>query len=172
MYKHYYSNQAQQKGRGAFFAGRRFQKGAGIGSIFGSLFRRALPFLSNITKQIGKQALKTSANVLADTASGHRIQDSIKTRLRESGQEMKREAINKLQNAITSQTGSGRKRKMSRQSKEGSSRKRRKLSPKTQKRQQKKQRRTNSKRIKRKKTKRSNRSRKTTKPRTYQDIFG
>ena len=110
-YKQYYLNQALQKGGGPYFAGRLFQKGSGIGSIFASLFKRALPFLSRASNHIGKVALKTGANVLADTVSGERFQDSLKNRVKESGRQLKRDAINKLQNTLTSQTGSGRKRK-------------------------------------------------------------
>ena len=119
-YKQYYINQALQKGGGPYFAGRLFQKGAGIGSIFASLFKRALPFLSSASSQIGKVALKTGANVLADTVSGQRFQDSLKNRLRESGRELKRNAINKLQSTLASQTGAGKKRRATSQSKERS----------------------------------------------------
>ena len=119
-YKQYYINQALQKGGGPYFAGRLFQKGAGIVSIFASLFKRALPFLSSASSQIGKVALKTGANVLADTVSGQRFQDSLKNRLRESGRELKRNAINKLQSTLASQTGAGKKRRATSQSKERS----------------------------------------------------
>jgi hypothetical protein len=120
LYKHYYLNQAYQKGGGSYFAGRLFQKGhgqrgGGIGNFFGSLFKKALPFLTNASKQIGRAALQTGANVLADTASGQRFQDSLQNRVRETGVQLKRDMSNRLRNAISSQTGSGRKRKKSRQ---------------------------------------------------------
>ena len=178
-YKQYYINQALQKGGGPYFAGRLFQKGAGIGSIFASLFKRALPFLSSASSQIGKVALKTGANVLADTVSGQRFQDSLKNRLRESGRELKRNAINKLQSTLASQTGAGKKRRATSQSKERSKKRRKTVQNTTKQKKrktaqqtakQKKQKR--SKAIKHRKGKNSVSSQKARKPRTYQDIFG
>ena len=180
-YKQYYINQALQKGGGPYFAGRLFQKGAGIGSIFASLFKRALPFLSSASSQIGKVALKTGANVLADTFSGQRFQDSLKNRLKESGRELKRDAINKLQSTLASQTGAGKKRRATSQSKERS-KKRRKTAQKTTKQKKRKtaqntkttkpKKQKGSKSIKRRKKQNSVSSQKARKPRTYQDIFG
>ena len=70
-----------------------------------------------------KAALKTGANVLADTVSGQRFQDSLKNRVKETGRELKRDAVAKLQNAITTQTGSGRKRKAQTQTKNNDNKK-------------------------------------------------
>jgi len=164
-YKHYYLNQAQQKGSGGpYFAGRLFQRGhgqrgGGIGNFFGSLFRKALPFLTNASKHIGKVALKTGANVLSDTASGQRFQDSIQNRLQESGVGLKRNFAKQVKNAMSTQTGSGKKRKPSQQGTRGSEKKR-------------KQTKSKSKPIKSKKALKDIRSSKATKPRTFQDIFG
>jgi hypothetical protein len=168
LYKRYYINQAQQIGGGEYFAGRLFQKrngqrGRGIASIFGSLIKRALPFLSTATKNIGKAALKTGVNVVSDTMAGQRFQDSLQNRLKETGGELKRQAVSKLSNVMTSQTGSGRKRRKTKQAK-GPEQKKRK--------QQKKRGKNKSKPIKRKNTGTAVKSRKTTKPITYQDIFG
>ena len=168
-YKHYYLNQAGQRGGGSYFAGRLFQRGygqrgAGIGNFFGSLFKKAIPFLTGASKQIGKAALKTGANVLADTVSGQRFQDSLQNRVKEAGKELKRDATNQIVNAIRSQTGSGRKRKQPQQ-RGRSGQKKRKQS-------QKKQTTKTSRPVKRKKKQTTTRSRKASKPRTYQDIFG
>ena len=155
--------QATQKGGGPYFAGRLFQKGSGIGSIFASLFKRALPFLSRASNHIGKAALKTGANVLADTASGQNFQDSLKTRVKETGRQLKRDAVNKIQNAITTQTGSGRKRKAP--AKPNTNNKKKKTQTKTKQK-------TKKEPIKNTKGKKAATSKKTSKPRTYQDIFG
>ena len=165
LYKHYYLNQVQQKGHGGpFFAGRLFQRGygqrgGGIGNFFGSLFRKALPFLTSASKQVGKVALKTGANVLADAASGHRFQDSLKNRLKESGMELKRDVTQQVKNAMGNQTGSGKKRKRGEQRM-------------SQQHKKQKQTKAKAKRIKRKKPTPGIRSSKATKPRTFQDIFG
>lgn len=107
---------------------------------------------------------KTGANVLADTASGQRFQDSLKNRVKETGRQLKRDAVDKLQNAITTQTGSGRKRKAQTQA-ESKDNKMSKTQTKAKQNNQKEP----IKNTKGKKTVTSNKARK---PRTYQDIFG
>lgn len=163
MYKTYYLNQVQQKGGGSeYFTGHLFQKGygqrgRGIGNVLGRLFRRVLPFLSNASKHVGKLALHTGANVLSDTASGKDFQSSLKTRLKESGNHLKQNTIKEAQNAIAEQIGSGRKRK-----RKGTLRnvKQKKSKP------------SKSRSIKGSTTKKSTRTRKSTKLRTFKDIFG
>lgn len=166
LYKNYYLNQAQQKGRGgSFFTGKLFQRGygqrgGGIGNFFGSLFRKALPFLTSASKHVGKVALKTGANVLADAAGGQRFQDSLQNRLKESGMELKRDVTKQVKNAISSQTGTGKKRKRSQQERSRVPRKKRK------------QTKAKPKRIRRKKSSKRATTSKASKPRTFQDIFG
>jgi hypothetical protein len=49
-----------QSGKGyPVFAGRRYQRGHGLGSIFGGLFKAAMPLLKNGAKTLGREALKT-----------------------------------------------------------------------------------------------------------------
>lgn len=155
LYRNYYSTQASQGGRGAYFSGKLFQRGygnqrgKGIGNIFGSLFRRALPFLTNASKTLGRAALKTGTNVLTDVAGGSNFRNSVRNRVNETGGALKRDAANQVLKALNNQTGSGNKRKNKRK-------------------------RENSKKpaIKRKKTSKAVRITKTAKPRTFQDIFG
>ena len=116
-----------------------------------------LLFLSSASKHVGKIALQTGANVLTDAASGKNFQKSFKNRLKETGSQLKRDAINEVQNVINTQTGSGRKRK------------KRSTTQHNQKQKKAKVQRTS---IKPTKTKKPVRSRKTTKRRTFQDIFG
>jgi len=119
LYKQYYSTQAQ-KGGGAYFSGKLFQRGyggqrgRGIGSIFGSLFRKALPFLTTASKTLGRAALKTGANVLADAVEGGDIRNSLRNRIKETGGELKRSATNQVLRTLNNQTGSGNKRKRAR----------------------------------------------------------
>lgn len=158
LYKHYYLNQAEQKGGGAYFAGKSFQRGygqrgGGIGNFFGRLIRKALPYFTSASKNIGKLALKTGANVLADTASGQNFQDSLQHRMNESGKEIKRRVTNQVRDAMDSQTGGGKKRKGNQ--KATNTTKKQKANP-----------------IKGKKSAKAIRSSKATKPRTFQDIFG
>ena len=60
-YHHYYIHQA---GKGyPVFAGRRYQRGHGLGSIFGGLFKAAMPLLKKGTKILEREALKTGLNI-------------------------------------------------------------------------------------------------------------
>jgi hypothetical protein len=76
----YYVNQAKfQRGNGevTYFAGPRYQRGHGIGSIFARI-RAALP---SFVKKIGVQALKTGLNVADDLLSGRKFGDVIGPRV-------------------------------------------------------------------------------------------
>jgi hypothetical protein len=60
----YYIHQA---GKGyPVFAGRRYQRGHGLGSIFGGLFKAAMPLLKKGAKTLGREALKTGLNIAGD----------------------------------------------------------------------------------------------------------
>ena len=48
------------------FRGQRYQRGAGLGSIFSGLFRTLFPILRTVGKTVGKQALRTGAQVASD----------------------------------------------------------------------------------------------------------
>jgi hypothetical protein len=48
------------------FAGRRYQRGHGLGSIFGGLFKAAIPLLKKGAKTLGREALKTGLNIVGD----------------------------------------------------------------------------------------------------------
>jgi hypothetical protein len=55
-YHDYYIHQA---GKGyPVFAGRRYQRGHGLGSIFGGLFKAAMPLLKKGAKTLEREALK------------------------------------------------------------------------------------------------------------------
>lgn len=89
------------------FRGKRYQKGSGLFSALGGLFRTVLPFLKSGAKAVGKEALKIGANVLSDVAaSGKAPKESLKSRLKEAGSNLKRKADEK----IDSMLGSGMKR--------------------------------------------------------------
>lgn len=84
----------QQYGSGyPHFTGTQYQRGAGIGSFFRGLFRAVAPIAKSVGRTVGRQALKAGANILADTAQGRNIRESLKehgkaaigTALRETG---------------------------------------------------------------------------------------
>lgn len=63
------------------------QRGYGIGSFFGSLFRIAKPYLVRGAKTVGKKSLLTGAQILQDIATkppGTRVRHIVTKRLREA----------------------------------------------------------------------------------------
>ena len=108
LYEDYYTKQSG--GELPVFYGARTQRGHGIGSVLGGLFRRALPFLKSGAEILGKQAL----NVATDMIDGKSFKESAKDRLKEGIKTFasQREAIQ--------QSGSGVRRKRRRQSKKSS----------------------------------------------------
>jgi hypothetical protein len=62
--KAYHDYCIHQAGKGyPVFAGRRYQRGHGLGSIFGGLFKAAMPLLKNGAKTLEREALKTGLNI-------------------------------------------------------------------------------------------------------------
>ena len=103
LYEDYYTRQSG--GEVPVFYGARTQRGHGLGSILGGLFRRALPFLSSGAKILGQQAM----NVASDMIDGKSFQDSAKSRLKEGIKTFV------TSNPIIPQSGSGVRRKRRRQ---------------------------------------------------------
>jgi len=116
MFEDYYKRQAG--GEIPVFRGSRYQRGHGLGSVIGGLFRRVVlpflqksakgivPFLKQNKKTILSNALKTGMEVADDVLEGKSLKQSAKKRVL-SG--IKRTADN-----INWQTGSGgRKRRSS-----------------------------------------------------------
>ncbi|KAH7697971.1 hypothetical protein AAVH_34939 [Aphelenchoides avenae] len=66
-----------QWGGAAYFEGFPYQRGAGIGSIFGGLFRFLLPMLKTAGKEIGREGLSVGARVLGDLAQGKNLRHSV-----------------------------------------------------------------------------------------------
>ena len=77
LYEDYYTRQSG--GEIPVFYGARAQRGHGLGSILGGLFRRDLPFLSS-GAQILDQQVKNVASDMIDSKS---FQYSAKSRLKE-----------------------------------------------------------------------------------------
>jgi len=104
----YWKYYKEQSGNGLpVFGGYRGQRGHGLGSILGGLFRSAMPMIKRGLATFGKHALKTGLEIANDVVAGENVKDSAKRRVSEG---IKRFA--RPENFI-SQTGSGRKRKSS-----------------------------------------------------------
>ncbi len=108
----------------------RRQRGAGLGSIFGSIARRLIPFARNFLLPAAKKyvlphATEAVKNIADDIFSGKNVKQSLK--------EHGKTAIKGIGSNILSQSGSGRKRKRStsnHRSQSGSGRKRKRSTSK------------------------------------------
>lgn len=107
-YEHYYLHQAGS-GIGTVYKGAVHQRGRGIGSFLGGLFRNVIPLLKSGTKVIGKEALSTGVGIINDMFHAKPFEESLKDRLQEATQNLKRKADEKIKNINMS--GSGYKRK-------------------------------------------------------------
>ncbi|KAK3911215.1 LOW QUALITY PROTEIN: 4-alpha-glucanotransferase DPE2 [Frankliniella fusca] len=84
----YYVQQAQTGSGMGYFAGSSTQKGAGIGSLLGGLFRSIFPILETRC-QCGREALRAGSHILADAASGDvPLNTSLKQHLSEAGRNL------------------------------------------------------------------------------------
>lgn len=95
IYTHYYLNQAGT-GFGSVYAGNVYQKGHGIGSFLGGLFRCVFPLLKSGTATIGSELLKTGANIVSDIARNENIDTVIKRRGKETIDNLGRMAGEKM----------------------------------------------------------------------------
>ena len=90
-YHEYYLNQA---GRGyPVYAGTRYQRGHGLGSIIGSLFKSAVPLLKRGAKTLGREALKRGLNLTSDVMEGQNVIQAAKSRLKSTGQSLLQKAM-------------------------------------------------------------------------------
>ena len=108
-FEHYYANQC---GHGSLpvFYGARMQRGHGIGSIFGGLFRTIFPILKRVAPTIGRQAMETGMQIVKDVAGGQSVKEAAKARVAEAIQK----GINKVAEQGQDQTGSGKPHKRNR----------------------------------------------------------
>jgi hypothetical protein len=90
-YHDYYIHQAA-KGY-PVFAGRRYQRGHGLGSIFGELFKAAMPLLKKGAKTLEREALKTGLNIAGDVVQGRNSKQAAKSRLKSTGENLLQKAM-------------------------------------------------------------------------------
>lgn len=96
----------QAGGELPFYTGALVQKGYGLGGIFRSMGRYALPFLTKAARYIGKRAIATGARVASDVAAGGNLKKVTKARLREATRDIAEDVGRRLQ-----QSGSGRRKR-------------------------------------------------------------
>lgn len=117
---HYIQYYNEQVGGGvkSVYTGAPYQRGSGIGSFFGSIFRRIAPYLVRGAKAVGKEAVRTGLNVIDDVAyNGANFKEALSDRLKESGKNLKRKAESKLDEMMSGSGYIGLVAKRKRQSK-------------------------------------------------------
>ena len=85
-YNDYYARQAG--GALPYFAGAQYQRGHGLGSLFGGLLRSAMPLIKRGAVALGKGALKTGLRIAGDVLSGQNIKKAAKRRVTDAGRSM------------------------------------------------------------------------------------
>ena len=107
LYLRYYRDQVG--GELPHFRGTVYQRGNGLGSLFGSIVRGVTPLLKHIpkwlksgAKVVGKQAVKTGAELWKDYQAGEDMSTASKKRFREAGADLLEETSKRLR-----QTGKG-----------------------------------------------------------------
>ena len=87
--KYFQDYYLRQAGHGyPVYAGGRFQRGHGLGSIFRGLSKAAMPLLKSGAKTLGREALKTVFNIAGDVVQGKNLKQAATTRLKTTGQRM------------------------------------------------------------------------------------
>ena len=102
----------QRGGNIAGYRGARFQRGYGIGGIFKSLARYAIPPFKQGAKVVGKIALQAATEVGQDVLQGKNVRESVKTH----GGKVVKDFAEQGARTLQRQTGHGRKRRRSQHS--------------------------------------------------------
>ena len=77
------------------FRGKRTIRGNGLGGVFSWLKRISLPLLKQVGGYLGSKLLNTGGNIISDVQSGVEPIDSLKSRVKETGNEIMHAAKNK-----------------------------------------------------------------------------
>lgn len=88
----YYMDQAGS-GIGEFYSGPIYQRGYGIGSFLGGLFKSVLPILKRGGVTVGREVLKNGTNFLNDVQNNIKPQTAMKNRARETVENLKRKLM-------------------------------------------------------------------------------
>lgn len=78
------------------YSGSLYQKGHGLGNVFSSLMKVAMPLVKQGAKSLGQTALKTGLNIAKDTLSGGNFKTSLSNHMKNAGHELLGKAVNKL----------------------------------------------------------------------------
>jgi hypothetical protein len=99
----------QRSGNITGYRGARTRRGYGIGGIFKSLARYAIPLFKQGAKVVGKRALQAAAEVGQDVLQGKNVKESVETH----GGKVVKDFAEQGARTLLRQTGHGRKRRRS-----------------------------------------------------------
>ena len=99
----------QRGGNIAGYRGARMQRGYGIGCIFKSLARYAIPLFKQGAKVVGKRALQAATEIGQDVLQGKNVRESVETQ----GGKVVKDFAEQGARTLLRQTGHGRKRRRS-----------------------------------------------------------
>ena len=80
---------------GGFYSGVKRQQGYGLGGLLAKLGRFVLPILKPVAKSIGKQALKSGAQMAGDLLEGQSPKQAFKQNLKQGAKELFVKAVRK-----------------------------------------------------------------------------
>lgn len=133
VYTEYYLNQAGS-GFSNIYAGPSYQRGYGIGSFLGGLFRTVYPLLKKGSMALGSELLKTGASCLGDISHSEDPNEVFKKRGKEVVNNLSRRAADHMFGSGYKNAVATRKRPQS--SKASAGGKRKKVQPKKNKKKQ------------------------------------
>ena len=174
-YEKYYAIQAGG-GIDSWYRGAPVQRGHGIGSFLGGLFRAALPLIKRGAIAVGKQALGCGVNVLDDIDNGIPLNTSLNIRMNDASNNLKRKAKDNLIGFLRGEGYKPRKRRKTTQLKKVTRRRKSITSQSKKKVVRKKSKKNNrqkvKKRVSKKSKKKENRGRRSKYALVPSDIFG
>ena len=101
-YLAYYRHQQLGHGVSSVYQGAAYQRGHGVGSFLGGLFRTISPLLKSGASAVGREALRTGVGFLGDIAAGTvRPSHAAGARFKEFTNTLKRKADSKMDRVLT-----------------------------------------------------------------------
>ena len=81
---------------GNYFRGERVMQGHGLGALFSGIFRRALPFIKSGIGYLGRNALRTGADMMDDILEGTAPKKAFKNNIKRMSKNIVNDAKVKL----------------------------------------------------------------------------
>lgn len=107
----YYLRQSGGGVDDAYFQGPLYQRGHGLGGLFGRIFRAAVPVFRNTVapmmkragKEVAKEALTTGVRVAGDMLEGESVGESLQRRLPTAANRMATKGVRSLEKMLSAQ---------------------------------------------------------------------